>query len=84
MSETDWQQFVFKVIKVYLQDNSHSQEEEALTLTSSSASQQYSHSKIVSLLNTLSIPLGEVLAYLAQKLNIKLENTQNSAMVALA
>lgn len=62
LAEKDWEVFIFSVLKKYLCDSQLFE------------TQNYSHLKIIQSLDKISIPLGEVLGYLAVKLNIPVSN----------
>lgn len=70
LQERDWQAFVFDVIQLYLQ---HPQP------FSKDLRHYYNPIKVINALDAISIPLGEVLTYLALKLKLPLDHITKSA-----
>ncbi|KAL4506801.1 hypothetical protein ABPG72_001222 [Tetrahymena utriculariae] len=65
LSEKEWLQFVFTILKRYLMQPKQA------TLP---INQLFSQTNLIKALDRISIPLGEVLAFLATQLNIPIEN----------
>ena len=66
LSEIEWQRFVVKVINSFLT--------KPVEYQCTEVSELYSQIRVMMLLDLISIPNGEIMAYLAKKLDIKLNS----------